>query len=253
MSDREEKLRELDNTTSDQLKDTQYLHAGPKAMPSLLQLAAAVSSIAGLIEMGYQKTIGEAKRAEETKKAVDEGIKKAVLLAKKSAEEEKAADHEKVKMVAEVGRFSEEVDQAGTILTKLVNLTDMIKKEKEKSEDHELTETIRNQHLTRMQHLEGDLARAKHNLEEKIHKVSDFNKRFKEVFNSDNKTHLINIDLPSFPDLLKTLNFEQVFAVTFFLLSNIILTNVISIIFILFGDYLIIKYKLEEKYPKLAK
>jgi len=53
--------------------------------------------------------------------------------------------------------------------------------------------------------------------------------------------------------VLKDLNFEQVFAVTFFLLSNIILSNILSIVFILFGDHLIIKYNLEEKYPKLAK
>lgn len=63
----------------------------------------------------------------------------------------------------------------------------------------------------------------------------------------------INVVIPYFGDILKTLKFEQVFAVTFSILSNMILTNVMSIIFILFGDHKIIKYILEKIYPKLAK
>jgi len=64
--------------------------------------------------------------------------------------------------------------------------------------------------------------------------------------------YLLGITIP-FTDVLKSLNFEQLFGVTFFLLSNIIFSNIIYIVFILYGDHLIKKFKLEEKYPRLAK
>jgi hypothetical protein len=42
-------------------------------------------------------------------------------------------------------------------------------------------------------------------------------------------------------------------AFSFLLLNQIILSSVISIIYIFYGDYLLKKFKIEQKYPKLAK
>jgi hypothetical protein len=51
----------------------------------------------------------------------------------------------------------------------------------------------------------------------------------------------------------KKFGFWAIIFFYFFLLSYIIFSNMISIVVILYGDHLIKKYKLEEKYPKLAK
>jgi hypothetical protein len=42
-------------------------------------------------------------------------------------------------------------------------------------------------------------------------------------------------------------------AFSFLLLNQIILSSIISIIYIFYGDYLLKKFNIEQKYPKLAK
>jgi hypothetical protein len=57
----------------------------------------------------------------------------------------------------------------------------------------------------------------------------------------------------NFSDALNSLTTEQLGALSNLLFSQIILASVISIVFIFFGDYLITRFNLETKYPRLAK
>lgn len=62
-------------------------------------------------------------------------------------------------------------------------------------------------------------------------------------------TDLIDI----YKEFLTTLNVHQLGALANLIFSGIILTSIISITFIFTGDYLIKRFHLEQKYPKLAK
>jgi hypothetical protein len=57
----------------------------------------------------------------------------------------------------------------------------------------------------------------------------------------------------NYSDALNSLTTEQLGALSNLLFSQFILASVISIVFIFFGDYLITRFNLEIKYPRLAK
>ena len=61
---------------------------------------------------------------------------------------------------------------------------------------------------------------------------------------------LNSFDLQSFVDSLKK---EELLAFSGLLLNSLVLSYVVSIILVLYGDYLIKRFDLEHKYPKLAK
>ena len=66
-----------------------------------------------------------------------------------------------------------------------------------------------------------------------------------------NKSSIINFDFSI--EWFKTLDGVQQLAVGIFLGKSVILSSLISIIFIFYGDRILEKYKIAEKYPKLAK
>lgn len=67
---------------------------------------------------------------------------------------------------------------------------------------------------------------------------------------SISKSSIFSIDIDR---ILSSLSKEELLAFSGLLLNQLILSYVITIIFILYGDYLIVRFKLEIKYPKLAK
>jgi len=67
---------------------------------------------------------------------------------------------------------------------------------------------------------------------------------------SISKSSIFSIDIDKF---ISSLSKEELLAFSGLLLNQLILSYVITIIFILYGDYLIERFKLESKYPKLAK
>lgn len=67
---------------------------------------------------------------------------------------------------------------------------------------------------------------------------------------SKSKSSIFSIDIDKF---ISSLSKEELLAFSGLLLNQLILSYVITIIFILYGDYLIERFKLETKYPKLAK
>lgn len=64
------------------------------------------------------------------------------------------------------------------------------------------------------------------------------------------KSSILNLNIN---EMIKSLTTEQLGALSNLLFSNVILGSTISIVFIFYGDYLINKFKLEIRYPKLAR
>jgi hypothetical protein len=67
------------------------------------------------------------------------------------------------------------------------------------------------------------------------------------------KSSILNFDFDFSIEWFKTLEGVQQLAVGIFLGKSVILSSLISIIFIFYGDILLDKYKIAEKFPKLAK
>lgn len=59
--------------------------------------------------------------------------------------------------------------------------------------------------------------------------------------------------IDDFSDYIKNLDFYESIAFSLVLMNGVLLSSVISIAFIFFGDYLIVRFKLETKYPKNSK
>lgn len=57
----------------------------------------------------------------------------------------------------------------------------------------------------------------------------------------------------NFSDLYKNLTNDQLGGIGLLMFSQVLIGSAISIIFVFFGEYLIQRYNLENKYPKLAK
>lgn len=74
----------------------------------------------------------------------------------------------------------------------------------------------------------------------------------KNYFNETkpSKSSVIDFDLQSF---LNSLSTEELLAFAGILLNSLVLSHTISIILTLYGDYLINKFNLEHRYPRLAK
>ena len=63
------------------------------------------------------------------------------------------------------------------------------------------------------------------------------------------ESSVIDFDLQSF---LNSLSTEELLAFAGILLNSLVLSHTISIILTLYGDYLIHKFNLEDRYPRLA-
>lgn len=74
--------------------------------------------------------------------------------------------------------------------------------------------------------------------------------KFKSILDID-KSSILNYE--KLEEFLKTLTPDEILAFSGLLLNQLILSHVISIILILYGDYLIKRFNLENKFPKLAR
>lgn len=78
--------------------------------------------------------------------------------------------------------------------------------------------------------------------------------RYKNIIEESFKKNFIMDDFfNSYKEFLTTLTSHQIGALANLIFSSIILSCLISLIFIWTGDYLIKRFNLEERYPKLAK
>ena len=61
------------------------------------------------------------------------------------------------------------------------------------------------------------------------------------------------IDLDTIWDFFESINIFKRIALSLLLLKGVILSSIFSLIFILYGDYILKKYNIESRYPKIAK
>ena len=61
------------------------------------------------------------------------------------------------------------------------------------------------------------------------------------------------IDLDTIWDFFESINIFKRIALSLLLLKGVILSSIFSLIFILYGDYILKKYNIESRYHKIAK
>ena len=76
--------------------------------------------------------------------------------------------------------------------------------------------------------------------------------KIEEIKTQISKNSIISFDF-DLQNFLDSLSKEELLAFSGLLLNSLVLSYVVSIILVLYGDYLIKRFDLENKYPKLAK
>jgi hypothetical protein len=123
----------------------------------------------------------------------------------------------------------------------------MSKKKKKKKEQEELLnlEDFSLINLDSLQQSSLNLTKSQYDIS-----IKTIDDKFNSILEID-KSSILNYD--KLEEFLKTLTPDELLAFSGLLLNQIILSHVISIILILYGDYLIKKFDLENRFPKLAK
>lgn len=144
-------------------------------------------------------------------------------------------------------------EQKDKIIVSITRNLDIKKQERNKLEneleDNNLTDIQKSKILKEIKEL-----RAKENYNENniINSFTKMDKEIEEFYDSitNDKSKFLPIDISKLLD-----NFDpiQKFAFAILCFSQVVLSSLISIIFIFYGDYLIRRFDLENKYPKLAK
>lgn len=168
--------------------------------------------------------------------------------------EQSISEAMKAKYVSNVDRITNEVDNYKNAT---VNLMDP---------DPENQQTLNQIEQLKVRKLKGDqLTQSEQNLicEETLYKNKvnyyehESNKAHKvladikgEIQDDINQSSLFSFD---FNEIFKNLNIDEQLALCNLVFNQLILSNIIGISLILYGDYLIKRFNLENKYPKLAK
>ena len=160
------------------------------------------------------------------------------------------ADNEELKgQQAEALRISREViNYSSELITNNNKLITLKKKESELQSAIKSLNAFSGEKITKLSEKEGldkEIQGVETKLEQNIDKIE-------EIKNKISKQSIISFDfeLQSFLDSLRK---EELLAFSGLLLNSLVLSHVVSIILVLYGDYLIKRFDLEHKYPKLAK
>jgi len=108
------------------------------------------------------------------------------------------------------------------------------------------TEAITNEDINSNSDLQFYLSQIDTNWE----KIVNYSEEIKREFNKSNKFIPDNFNIYN---LYENFSNDQLGGIGLILFSQVILASAISIVFIFFGEFLIQRYDLENKYPKLAK
>jgi hypothetical protein len=122
-----------------------------------------------------------------------------------------------------------------------------LKRIKDKHNRHEVLTSEEQVILKRSEDKTNLLAAKETELSREINKLEpDLDKLVEKI----NKSSIFSIDFDKF---ISTLSREEMLAFSGLLLNQLVLSYVVTIILILYGDYLIKRFDLENKYPKIAK
>lgn len=122
----------------------------------------------------------------------------------------------------------------------------------------ELQRTLINKNNYKKQGEEGYLEQMDEYYQKAVNKAAtvvekDYNEMVQMVENSDQNNYALSDIFSNLSAFFDSLTHEQLGAFIHLIGSYIIISATISIIFIFYGDFFIIKFKLEEKYSKLAR
>lgn len=157
-------------------------------------------------------------------------------------------ENEKIKLIE---KNTDKQDFINKYMEKFINLLnntkDSINEEKNIIENLSQKE-INDSNIIEYQKLYADSILKNQTNLENIQKV------FNDLTDESKKLNFIsNFSLSDFYKFLETLSVEKLGALTVLIFSGVIFSGCINIISIYFGEYLIIKYKIDERFPKLAK
>ena len=122
---------------------------------------------------------------------------------------------------------------------------DMINQLKEKKEKGEILSVIESKLLERESSIKEEMSMLTKETSEKKEKLD-------KIIEELTKSSFINVNF-NFDEILSSLSREELLALGSLLFNSLIFSYTITIITIIYGDYLIKRFDLENKYPKLAK
>ena len=121
----------------------------------------------------------------------------------------------------------------------------MINQLKEKKEKGEILSVIESKLLERESSIKEEMSMLTKETSEKKEKLD-------KIIEELTKSSFINVNF-NFDEILSSLSREELLALGSLLFNSLIFSYTITIITIIYGDYLIKRFDLENKYPKLAK
>jgi|ERR1700677_778522 len=209
-----------------------------------------------LIANGITK-LEAAKKAEslqELRNALNKEKENSILakvqIAKTEALLKDKESHLKGKLLALSGRartsldgVREDINEASILEDQSLELTDQIEANK--------TNVEKLESITNQLRLNISLAQAKKEAAQR--KLDHADQEFKDLDNDSLKLDAKHLAVFSLHEKFENLNTLGQIAVAFLFLNYAILNCVLSIVSILFGNYLLTKYNIETKYPKLGK
>jgi len=148
---------------------------------------------------------------------------------------EKSQSETKTSVVAKISSLKEE-------MTEMKKQVDKVKEKLNKKND---TDIITKEDLNSNSDLQYYLSQADINWKKTVNYLKEFE-------NEMNKKNFLPENF-NFSDLYKNLTNDQLGGIGLLMFSQVLIGSAISIIFVFFGEYLIQRYNLENKYPKLAK
>lgn len=173
----------------------------------------------------------------------------------KLKEEGKATEEIKNKILGSFGRATESLQQSSffcgkekDIIAKLIETK--LLKEKSLNDKTEINAVETDKLKSEISILEKDINYHTTTLEKGLNST----RKSLEEINDSTKDLAIGSDLiENYKTYLSTLTVEQMGALSLIISSQLIISATISIVLILYGNYLIKRFKLETRYPKLAK
>ena len=207
----------------------------------------AISGIIGAGDVLYTKIDRRQKQDAELQRVKEEAEEKI----KQLRQDNELAVMIKNKLEVITTNLTNTADEIMSVFNKIRDKQEKITDLKEKL-DTVKTDKEKTSIETEITHLNNDINRAQVNLNKGFTTVEEYKAEFSKAF-AEPKTSFIGMDIYSaYKEFLKTLEVEQILALSYLLFANVILTSIISLIFVLYGDYLIIRFQLESKFPRLA-
>jgi hypothetical protein len=234
------------STSRENEQKIEYMQAGIIDAKILRNLGAIIVGGVGLIS-GYKTIIEDNKVNHKAIDLINSKVKEA-------QESKEMALETKTAITAMLGRLKVPILNRDKYKNKLLEIDQKIinKYKKLHDESDSLNEKEKSEIILEIEHLTKI---KNYELYEWVKDDENLKKARKEIIDKfggddDNKNNLISFNIFN---IFESLDPLDRIALSLLLLSQVIFSALVSIIFIFYGEYLIIKFDLERKYPRLAK